>query len=337
MSVLEIAIDIGTSYTSIYLSGNGIVLHEPTVVAYMGNSDKRKVRAVGAKAVEMLGKTPERTIVVSPVVDGVIADPGTCAVLLKEFIGRIIPQSYVFRPKIKAILGIPVGLEKKECKTYEDVCFAADISEVTMIENIILSGVGIDMPLASPSAGLVVNIGGGVTEIAALSLCGIVNGCGVSIGGGMMDKALIDYVVGKMNLQIGTNTARKLKHDIGSLFMNDTSKMEVKGVDIRTKKPSSAVVRATDVREALLPYYLRIADAIDNIINKCQPEIAGDIYKSGIYLTGGAAQIIGLPELLSERLKLQVYLVDDPAYAAILGAGKLLSNKELSDNILAQK
>ena len=279
MATMEIAVEIGTSYTSIYLSGSGLVLREPTVVAYTGAGERRKVRAVGNKAIEMLGKTPERTLIVSPVVDGVIVDPDTCAVLLRAFIGRIVDDGYsFFRPRIKAILAVPMGLEKKQYKTYEDVCFAADISEVTTIESIILAGVGIDMPLTSPHAGLVVNIGGGATEIAALSLCGIIDGYGVSIGGNMMDNALIDYISGKKSLRLGTNTARKLKHDIG-----------------------------------------------------------GDIYRSGIYLTGGASQITGLPEFLKAKLQLPVYLVEDPSFAVILGAGKLLSNDELLAGILAQK
>ena len=338
MATMEIAVEIGTSYTSIYLSGSGLVLREPTVVAYTGAGERRKVRAVGNKAVEMLGKTPERTLIVSPVVDGVIVDPDTCAVLLRAFIGRIVDDGYsFFRPRIKAILAVPMGLEKKQYKTYEDVCFAADISEVTTIESIILAGVGIDMPLTSPHAGLVVNIGGGATEIAALSLCGIIDGYGVSIGGNMMDNALIDYISGKKSLRLGTNTARKLKHDIGSLYVNDTSKMEVKGVDIRTRQPSSCVVYATEVREALLPFYTQIAGAVENIIHRCPPEIAGDIYRSGIYLTGGASQITGLPEFLKAKLQLPVYLVEDPSFAVILGAGKLLSNDELLAGILAQK
>lgn len=286
----------------------------------------------------MLGKTPERTVIVSPVVDGVITDAETCAVLLRDFLGRIFPNDYVFfRPRIKAILAVPMGLSEQEFKTYEDVCFAADISEVTAIESILLAGVGVDLPLASPSAGLVVNIGGGITEIAALSLCGIIDGYGVSIGGNMMDKALIDFISGRKNLQIGTNTARKLKHDVGSLYANDMSDMEVKGIDIRTKQPSSCVVKATEVREALLPFYKQIASAVENIIHACPPEIAGDVYKSGIYLTGGAAQITGLADFFKEKLQLPVYLVEDPSFSVILGAGKLLSNEELLNGILAQK
>lgn len=337
MATMEIAVDIGTSYTSIYLSGSGLVLREPTVVAYTGDKEKRKVRAVGNQAVDMLGKTPERTLIVSPVTDGVITDPDTCAVLLRAFIERVTPDRYLLRPRIKAIVGVPMGLNPDEYRAYEDVCFAAGISDITTVESIILAGIGIDLPLMSPNAGLVVNIGGGSTEIAALSLCGIIDGYGVSIGGNMMDKALIDYVSGKKNMQIGTNTARKLKHDIGSLYYNDVSDMQVKGIDIRTKQPMSCTVLAVEVREALLPFYTQIANAVEHIIHRCPPEIAGDIYKSGIYLTGGGSQITGLPEFLKAKLELPVYMVEDPAHAVIVGAGKLLSNAELLNGILAQK
>lgn len=337
MAVLEIAIEIGTSYTSIYLSGSGIVLRERTTIAFLGEPKLGKIKAVGDSAFDMLGKTPERTTIVSPVVDGFIAFPEAAGMLMREFITKILPKSYIFSPKIKAILGVPTGLTVEERKIYEDVCVYAGISEVTMIENIILSGIGIDLPIASTAGGVIVNIGGGTTEIAALSLCGVISGCGVNIGGEMMDNALSDYIVGKYSLKVGINTIRKVKMEIGSLYENDISSLLVSGVDVRTKNPSSVKLKASDVCEAVKPYYLRIADAIENIINMCPPEIASDIYKSGIYVAGGASQILGLDKLLSRRLHLNVYCVEDASYAAISGAGKLLSNQKLMSEILNQK
>lgn len=336
MASLEIALEIGTSYTSVYLSGQGIVLREPSVVAFLGDPRQKRVRAVGNQAMEMLGKTPEKTAVVTPVVDGVIVDPDVCAVMLKEYIRKILPDNYLFFPKIKALVGIPMGLSLEEHRMYEDVCAAAKIGDVTMIENIMLSGLGIDFPVSSPNGSLVVNVGGGVTEIAAVSLGGVIAGCGVTIGGNMMDKALIDYITGKFNLKIALNVVRKLKHNIGSLAAADNSQMDVEGIDIRTKIPSSVTVYATDIREALLPYYKRISDAVENIINECPPAIAADIYKRGVYVVGGASKIYGLDKLMSERLKLNVYCPQepDPSHAAILGAGKLISDPQLLNEIL---
>lgn len=337
MASMEIAVEIGTSFTSIYMSGQGIVLYEPTIVAFLGDPKQRRVRAVGNQAIEMLGKTPDKTTLVTPVVDGIIVDPDACVVMLKEYVKKLLPESYLFFPKIKALLGVPTGLTLEERKMYEDVCAAARIGEITMIENIILSGIGIDLPVAAPNGGLIVNIGGGATEIAALSLCGVISGCGVTIGGNMMDKALIDHLTGKFSLKAGLKTVRQLKHTIGSLFETDNSQMDIEGIDIRTKIPARETVYATDVREVLLPYYLRICDAVENIINMCPPEIAGDIYKTGIYVVGGASEITGLSEVMTERLKLPVYIPPDPAYASILGAGRLLKDKDLLKDILLQK
>lgn len=332
MAALEIALTIGTSFTSIYLSGSGVVLREPTVVAF--GDDRRRVRAVGNQAVEMLGKTPEHTTIVTPVAEGVIADPGAATVLLTEFISRIIPARYFFKPRIKAIVGIPVGLTEDERRLYENVCFRSGINEVSFVENIVLTAVGIDMPVEEPTACMTVNIGGGVSEIAVISLCGIVNGCGVNIGGNMMDNAIIDSFIGKHNLKIGTNTARKLKHDIGSLYANDMSEAEVKGIDVRTKHPVSQTATAVDIQGVLMPYYERICDAAESVINALKPELAGDIYKAGLYLTGGGSKITGLPEMFSERLHLPVYVADDPEYATILGAGKLLSDDALRKELI---
>lgn len=337
MAAMEIAVEIGTGYTSIYVPGNGIVLHEPTIIAFVGDTRSRRVHAVGAQAEKMVGKTPERTFIVEPVVDGVIADAEACGVLLKEFVKKILPSSYLFFPKIKAILGIPTGLSLQERTVYEDVCAVAGIGEVTMIDNILLSGIGLDLPIDAAGGGVVVNIGAGTTEIAAMSLAGIVSGCGVTIGGNMMDKALMDYIAGKYDLKVGINTARKIKNEIGSLYENDTSDVLVSGRNITTKNTGSAYVTAADVCTVVKPYYLRIADAVESIINMCPPEIVGEIHKKGIYVVGGGSKILGLEKVFSERLDVAVYTVEEPSHCSVLGAGKLLGDKKLMEEILMQK
>ena len=337
MAVLEIAVEIGTSYTSIFLSGNGIVLREPTVIAFVGDPKQKMIRAVGHAAYEMLGKAPEKTTVVCPVVDGFISDKESCILLLKEFIKRILPQNYIFFPKIKAILGVPTGLTMEERRTYEDVLLAAGVKEITMLENIILSAVGIDLPISTANGGLVVNIGGGITEIVAMSAGGVVSGCGVTIGGNLMDKALMDYVSGRHNLKLGLNTARKVKTEIGTLYENDTSEMVVRGIDLQTKNIGAAKIKAVDVFTVVRPYYIRIRDAVEKILKSLPPDVAGDIYRTGIYLVGGGSKITGLDKFMSAELSLSVFVPEDPEYAAILGAGKLLSDKYLLSEILSQK
>ena len=337
MAVMEIAVEIGTGFTSIYLPGNGIVLREPTVIAFLGDPRAKRVQAVGVQAEKMIGKTPERTAIVEPVADGVIVHADACGLLLREFIKKILPQNYVFFPRIKAIVGIPTGLSLAERTAYEDVCRAAGIADVTMVENVLLAGVGLDLPIRSACGGVGVNIGAGATEIAAMSLAGVVSGCGVTIGGKMMDKALADFIAGKYDLKVGEITARKVKDAIGSLFANDTSEMGVSGRNITTKNTGSAYVTAADVCEVVKPYYARIADAVESIINMCPPEIVGEIDNRGIYVVGGGSKILGLEQMFAERLGVGVHTVEEPSYCVILGAGKLLGDKELLQEILLQK
>lgn len=337
MATMEIAVEIGTGYTSIYVMGNGVVLHEPTVIAFIGDPKNKKVHAVGAEAERMLGKTPDRTTLVYPVVDGVIADAEACGLLLKEFVKKILPDNYILFPKIKAILGIPTGLTLDERAIYEDVCSTAGISEVTMIDDIILSGVGLDLPIEAAGGRVVVNVGAGVTEIAAMSLAGVVSGCGVTIGGNMMDKAIVDYVAGRYDLKIGPLTARKIKDEIGSLYENDMSDMLVAGSDVKTKNTASKYVTAEDICYVVKPYYLRIADAVESIINMCPPEVVGEIRKMGIYVVGGGSRILGIDKLFADRLEVNVYTVEEPELCAIYGAGKLLNDKELLKKIFLQK
>jgi len=338
MAILEIAVEIGTSNTSIFVSGNGIALREPTLAAYAGGGKLKKLLAVGNDAYAMLGKTPENTQLVAPVTDGIIANPEPCAAMLREFFKKILPDAY-FPPRVKVIAGIPTGLSIEERRTYEDVILSASsqVKEITLVENIILSAIGIDLPIRSAAGGLVANIGGGTTEIAALSFSGVVSGCGLNIGGDAMDAAILDSVAGKHNLRLGLATVRKLKKEIASLYENDMSARPVFGMDIKTKSVRSVLVAASDIYEVLQPYYMRVGTAIESILNMCPPDVAGEFNRKGIYAVGGASRIAGLDRFLTHQLGISVYVPDDPEYAAILGAGKLLSDKRLLEEIFAHK
>ena len=338
MAVMEIAVEIGTSNTSIFVSGNGIVLREPTMVAFLDNGRQKKLLAVGNEAYAMLGKTPEKTQLLTPVTDGVISNPEACLALLRAFFKKVLPDTY-FLPRIKFLVGIPTGLTLAERRMYEDVMLNAcpHVKEVVLVENIILSAVGLDLPIASASGGLVANVGGGTTEVAAMSFSGIISGCGLNIGGNVMDRAILDGIAGKHNLNLGLATARKLKHEIGSLYENDMSAQPANGIDVRTKSIGSALISSADLYEVLQPYYLRIGDAIESIINMCPPDVAGEFNRKGIYAVGGASRITGLDRFLTGRLGIDVYVPESPEYAAILGAGKLVSDRPLLEAILAHK
>lgn len=341
MATMDLAIEIGTSYTSIYVSGQGVVLHEPTMAAYLGDGKRKHLHAVGYEAMEMSGKEPERISVVAPVIDGVITDSDVCVDILREYIKRLLPENYFVFPKIRAILGIPTGLTMEERKTYEDVLAAVRITDVTMIENIMLSAIGADLPIASAS-GMIVNIGGGVTEIAAISLGGIISACGITIGGNMMDDALRSRIESTYKLSVDRNAARSVKHDIGSLDVLDLAEAVAEGSDTCMQRPASCFVRAIDVRDAVLPYYEKICDGISNMINDCPPAIVADVRNNGICVVGGASLIFGLDLFMGEKLKMQdrplpVHIPKNAQFAAITGGGKLLSDPELLKLILESR
>lgn len=332
MSMEEYGIALGTSYTAIFKQGNGIVLHEPTIIAYRGNPSNGKIRAVGLEAQNMLGKTPDGTVIVSPIKDGVITDPVSVSKLLKEFLLKVVGKRF-FMPKMRIVAGIPTGITVEERRIYEDIFLQLGAKEVSMVENILLTGVGLDLPITTSASNFIVNIGGGITDISAISLGGIISGHSVSVGGSMMDRALADYFLGKYNVKFGLNRVRRIKEEIGSLHNNDMTSMDFSGADITTNLPTTIEVKATDIARTLTPYYLRIADAIESIFNVMPSELLADIQLKGIYVSGGASCIHGLAKLWQEKLRVKVNIASDAEYSVILGAGKLLTDKEILSNI----
>lgn len=337
MAVYDIAIEIGTSYTSIYMAGSGLVLREPTVIAFVGDDDKKSVLAVGYKADKMRGRVPEKTTVVTPVSEGYIADKDACAKLMTEFIKKILPASYIIFPRIRAILVVPTGLSVDERRMYEDVVRTAGVYEITLIDKVLATALGFDIPINKPIGGLVANIGGGGTEIAIVSMCATITGCFISVGGDMMDKAIVDFVMGKYALKISLETAREIKEEIGSLYPNDVSSMVVKGMNMRTMTPASLSVYATDVYEALLPFYTHIAETIRGTTNLCPTELASSLHGLGLFLCGGGAKMPGIERVFAQQLDLPITVSDESELCTVLGAGKLLGNKEMLEEIRKQQ
>lgn len=333
MGKINLALDIGTSYTSVFVENQGVVLHEPTLIAYTGRDDARKPGSVGDEAADIIGKAPENTTVVRPVLNGYISDAGAATMMLGEYLNKIDVEKSLFT-RLNAVMAVPTGLSVEERKQYGDVCYDAGISSVDMVDNIILSALSMNLPIDAPSGNLVVNIGGGSTEIALISLCGIITGCSVSIGGDMMDGAVCDYVVGKYGLRISRALARKVKEEIGSLYPNDNAGMEIKGVNSKTMVPASCTVYATDVFEALMPYYSKISEAVHDVVKTCPKSFAADLSEKGVFVTGGAAKILGLERVMCRALDLNVHLSAYPDYSAALGGGNLLGNRELLRKIL---
>ena len=332
----ELAISLGTSNTSIFMPGNGIVLCEPSVVAYSGDPAARRIKAVGKEAAAMEGRTSDRITVIRPLEDGLISDADACRDMLNAFLLKVVRPG-VFGPRIRAIVGIPVGLSMEERRIYDDVLAKVGVTHAIMIENAILAAIGAGMPVHTHKSGLIADIGGGMTEIAVISLGAIVNGCSINVGGDMMDKALRDFIMGKYDLDVGTETIKRIKSRIGSLYTNDKTGLQVSGTDISARSPANFRVKATDVMEALMPYYLRIADAIDSILQVLPPETSADIGGDGIHVTGGASKILGLDKLFFGKLNLPVIVHDDAEYATVLGGGKLLENSVLLGEVLGTR
>jgi len=332
--MIDIAIDIGSSYTSIFVSGNGVVLHEPTLVAYISG----KVLAVGEAAQNMKGKTPDKTTIVAPVTDGVISDFAACNIMLVDFFNRILPDSY-FPPKARIICAIPTGLTSDQRHIYEDCIMQAHkrIKEVVLVESVILAGIGVGLPVASVAGGLIADIGGGATEVAALSMAGIIAGCGLNLGGDHMDKTIADSVLVKTKTKLGLGVVKRVKEQIASLFDNDMAEKQVGGLDSITKALTTVTISASDLYDILYPYYDRVGNAIDSILTMCPPDAAAELNRNGVYLVGGGAKIPGLAQMLSNKLGMRITIVADPEFATISGAGRLLGDRELLKKILMQK
>ena len=323
---MDIAIDMGTSYTSILVSGNGIVLHEPSVIAYGDGG----TRAVGSVAYRMTGKAPERTRIVRPITDGVIKDPNAAGAMMGEFMKRILPQSYIIKPKVRAVLGVPTGITVEERKIYEEALMGAGVDDVEMVNSVMLAAIGTELPVQSNYGGFIVSIGGGATEIAVLSLCGIVTGCSINIGGDMIDRTLADSICGLYKLKTDLATVRRVKENILCATMT------VSGIDIETKNIRTQEIAADALYGAIQVYYKNIVDAVAGVINSCSPAVATEVQKSGITVVGGGANIPGLAAMMSDSLKLNIRIPQDPHYAAIAGAGMLLSDPYLLEDIVRQ-
>lgn len=327
-----IAIKPGSTYTSIYVSGQGLVLKEPSVVAFDLKS-KKKLRAVGCEAIAMRDSAPDVTVL-SPMNEGIISEPELYTLMLKEFLNKICPLEALFRPRYEAVVGVPIGLSVDEREMYENVMIEAGIIGVTLVPNIILSAIGADLPVSTGKGMLAVNIGGGRSEIALLSGCGILNGCGVSIGGDAMDKAIIQFAANEYNMKISRESARKIREEIGTLYENDIASMVVSGIDISSNVLENASIPAYEIREVILPYYLRICELIKTTIKFCPANLVRDIMNGDIAITGGASKVPGIKSLFMQQLSLPVQTFDHPEYLQISGAARLLNNDELMQKLI---
>lgn len=319
-----IALKLGSTITTIFKQGEGLVLKEPSMIAVTGHLKSREIKAIGKDAKRMQGRTSGAMSVISPINAGVITDSDLATAMLKGFLKKIFPRT-LFRPNIKAILCVPLGISVNEKKAFEKVCYNAGIADVTLIPAIICSAVGDEIPIGTNTGKLIVNIGGGCTNIAAIAMNSIITGVNISVGGSNMCTAIEKYIMERFGLFISDGTAERVKNEIASLLENNTATTEVQGVKVDTKETESVVITSKDIYPIVVHYYSKIADAILSVINSCPPDIANDITLNGIYVFGGNSQISGLTKFMKNKLKVPVNISEN-AKTDILGAAKLLDN-----------
>jgi len=328
-STNDLAIDLGTATTLVYVRGRGIVSCEPSVVAVQRDSrGGKRVLAVGTEGKEMLGRTPGNIEAVRPLRDGVIADFEITEAMLRYFITRATNGRWLRRPRI--IICVPFGITEVEKRAVRESAESAGAREVHLIEEPMAAAIGAGLPITEPSGNMIIDIGGGTTEVAIISLAGIVYSQSVRVGGDKMDEGIIAYMKRKYNLLIGEQTAERVKCTVGNAYPDDEVKtMEVKGRDLVAGVPKTVVVTGDEIREALMEPIGAIVDAVLLALERTPPELSADIVDKGIVLTGGGALLRSLDVLLREETGLPVMVADDPISAVVMGSGKALDHIDL--------
>ncbi len=331
----DLAIDLGTANTLVYVKGKGIVINEPSVVAIEKKSGQ--VLAVGSEAKKMLGRTPGNIVAIRPMKDGVIADFEIAEKMLKHFITRAHNRNTFVRPRI--IICVPSKITQVEQRAVKDSAELAGAREVYLIEEPIAAAIGAGLPIAEPSGNMVVDIGGGTTDVAVISLAGIVYSESVKVAGDKMDDFIMSYVKRKYNLLIGDHMAEQIKFEIGSAYpLDDRKTFMIKGRDLISGIPRTLVIDDAEIREALAEPIGAIVNAIKVALENTPPELAGDIIDRGIVLTGGGSLLRGMDVRLREETNLPIITVDNPLTTVVLGTGKALDQIDLLRrvSILAQ-
>lgn len=328
----DMGIDLGTANTLVYVRGKGIVLREPSVVAVHQNN-RSNAFAVGEEAKQMLGRTPGNIIAVRPLSDGVIADFEVAETMLKHFITKVHERQYFSRPRM--VIGIPSGVTGVERRAVMDAAYQAGAREVHLIEEPMAAAIGAGLPVAEPMGSMVVDIGGGTTEVAVISLGGIVVSKSVRVAGDELTEAVSSYMRKVHNLSIGERTAEEIKIRLGSAYpVGEELQMEVRGLNQVSGLPRTVTITSSEIREALQEPVRVIVDAVRDTLEKCPPELAADIIDRGIVLAGGGALLQGLDEHIAHDTEVPVHIADDPLSCVVLGTGRVLDDFERLKRVL---
>ena len=330
LATRDMAIDLGTANTLVYVRGQGIVLNEPSVVA-MNTRDNTAV-AVGLEAKRMIGRTPSHIQAIRPLREGVIADFDITERMLRYFIKKVQPRRWA-RPRI--IVCVPSGITGVERRAVEEAAYHAGARRAYTIEEPMAAAIGVDLPIHEPAGSVIVDIGGGTTEVAVISLGGIVVARSARTGGDELDEALVDWVKKEYNLLLGERTAEQLKMAIGSAWpFSDEPNAEIRGRDLITGLPKTVIITAAEVREALEEQVQRVVDTIKYCLDKTPPELAADVMERGIVITGGGALLRGLDVRIANETGTPVVTADRPLHSVVLGSGRCLEDFDILEDIL---
>jgi len=330
----DLAIDLGTATTLVYVKGKGIVLFEPSVVAVRKDSKGgRKILAVGQEAKKMLGRTPGNIVAIRPMKDGVIADFEITESMLRHFISQVHKGRTLVRPRI--IVAVPSGITEVEKRAVSESAQSAGAREVYLIEEPMAAAIGAGLPISEPAGNMIVDIGGGTSEVAVISLSGIVYCQSVRVGGDKMDEAIVQFIKRKYNLLIGERSAENIKIQIGTAYPEEEVRtMELKGRDLVAGTPKVLQVTSEEIREAIDEPINAIVEAVKTTLERTPPELSADIVDKGIILAGGGALLRNFDILLREETGLPITIADDPLSAVVLGAGKALDELDLLKEVM---
>lgn len=327
----DIGIDLGTANILVTLKGKGIILNEPSVVAI--DTSIRNILATGFEAKEMLGRTPEKIRAVRPMKDGVIADFTATQLMLKNIIYKICRRYSIGKPRV--VVGVPSGITEVEERAVEEAILQAGAREVYLIEEPMAAAIGANMDIAEPSGNIIVDIGGGTTEVAVISLGGVVVSNSIRIAGDDLDEDIVNHIKRERNLAIGETTAEQIKKEIGcAMPLMSEASMEVRGRDLSSGLPETITVTSSEIEEAMKESISKIVDVVKLTLEKTPPELASDIMEKGIVLAGGGALIKNLDKLISEKTDMPVYVAEDPLDCVVKGTGKTLEDLERLKTVL---
>jgi len=327
----DMAVDLGTANTLVYVRGRGIVLNEPSVVAL--NTNNGQIVAVGVEAKRMIGRTPGNIVAVRPLKDGVIADFDVTERMLRYFIQKIHRRTHLAKPRL--VVAVPSGITGVEQSAVKEAGHQAGARRVYIIEEPMAAAIGAGLPIHEPTGNMVVDIGGGTTEVAVISLGGIVTSQSIRVGGDELDQAIITFGKKEYSLMLGERTAEEIKMALGSAFpAEDEPHAEIRGRDLVSGLPKTVVISAAEVRKAIEEPVNLIVDAVKNTLDKCPPELAGDVMDRGIALTGGGALLRGLESRIREDTGMPVQVADNPLDSVVLGTGKCVEDFETLRQVL---